>query len=293
MRILVTGATGFIGSALVGAARARGDVVTTISRREGPGWDAIPSEIERVEAIVHLAGEPIAAGRWTHERLERIRESRVQATGAIARAIETAARKPRVLVSGSAVGIYGMRSDDEMCDENTAPGDDVLARIAVAWEAAADPARRAGVRVVHARTGIVLGKGGGALARMAPPFHWFLGGPIGGGRQWLSWIQLRDEVRALLFALDKDFVTGAVNLVAPEPVRMDVFAAVLGRTLNRPARLRVPGFALRLALGEGLADVLLTGQRVQPRRLVDAGFGFEFPALKEAIAESLRPRAAP
>jgi uncharacterized protein (TIGR01777 family) len=287
MRVLVTGATGFIGRALVGAARARGDEVTTVSRREGPGWDALPSEIERADAVVHLAGEPITAGRWTRERVERIRDSRVQTTGAIARAIQAAGRKPRVLVSGSAVGIYGMRSDDEFLDESSPPGDDVLAHITLAWEAAADPARRAGIRVVHARTGIVLGKGGGALARMVPSYRWFVGGPIGGGRQWMSWIHLRDETRALLFALDSETLTGPVNLVGPEPVRMDVFASVLGRALKRPARLRVPALALRVALGEGLANILLTGQRVKPGRLVDAGFVFDFPRLEGAIAESL------
>src|SRR5579883_1985774 len=207
MRVLVTGGTGFIGRALVGALRRRGDEVVVVSRRpaEGAvGWDAIDDAVARSDAVVHLAGEPVAERRWTPERLARIRASRVETTERVAAAIQRAARKPRVLVSGSAVGIYGMRTDDEELDERAPAGDDVLARIVVAWEQAADAARSAGVRVVQPRTGVVLGLGGGALPRMATAFRWFVGGPIGSGGQWVSWIHLRDVVRALTFALDRD-----------------------------------------------------------------------------------------
>jgi uncharacterized protein (TIGR01777 family) len=292
MRVLVTGGTGFIGSALVQSLRDRGDEAVVVSRhpdasRGTVAWDTIEREVERADAVVHLAGEPVAAGRWTPARLQSIRGSRVQSTERLARAIASASRKPRVLVSGSAVGIYGMREDDRELDESAPPGDDVLARITVEWEAAASPARDAGTRVVHPRTGIVLGRGGGALARMATPFRWFVGGPIGSGRQWVSWIHLRDTVRALLFALDRETLSGAFNLVAPNPVRMEDFAAAVARALHRPALLRVPSAALRLALGEGLAQALLTGQRALPRKLEDAGFTFEFPVVDQACADLL------
>ncbi|HZU81337.1 MAG TPA: TIGR01777 family oxidoreductase [Polyangiaceae bacterium] len=293
MRVLVTGGTGFIGRALVGALRRRGDEVVVVSRRpaEGAvGWDAIDDAVARSDAVVHLAGEPVAERRWTPERLARIRASRVETTERVAAAIQRAARKPRVLVSGSAVGIYGMRTDDEELDERAPAGDDVLARIVVAWEQAADAARSAGVRVVQPRTGVVLGLGGGALPRMATAFRWFVGGPIGSGGQWVSWIHLRDVVRALTFALDRDALVGPFNLVAPFPVTMDTFARGVARALDRPSALRVPAVALKIALGEGLARVLLTGQRVVPRKLLDAGFVFDFTRIEEACADLLRAR---
>jgi uncharacterized protein (TIGR01777 family) len=290
MRVLVTGGTGFIGGALVRTLAERGDEAVVVSRRPdstGVGWDAVEREVERADAVVHLAGESVAGGRWTPARLRGIRESRVHSTDRIARAISRASRKPRVLVSGSAVGIYGMREDDRELDESAPPGDDVLARIAVDWEAAASPAREAGVRVVHPRTGVVLGRGGGALDRMKAPFRWFVGGPLGSGQQWVSWIHLRDAVRALLFALDRDALSGPVNVVAPNPVRMAALARAIGHALHRPAAMRVPGAALRLALGRGLAQALLTGQRALPRKLLEAGFAFEFPRVDAVCADLL------
>jgi uncharacterized protein (TIGR01777 family) len=180
-----------------------------------------------------------------------------------------------------------MRDDDRELDETSPPGDDFLGRVAVDWEAAASPARDAGVRVVHPRTGIVLGRGGGALARMATPFRWFVGGPIGNGRQWVSWIHLRDAVSALLFAVDREALSGPVNVVAPNPVRMETLAREIARALHRPAAFRVPAFAVRVALGEGLAQALLTGQRALPRKLLEAGFVFAFPQLEAACADLL------
>ena len=288
MRILLTGGTGFIGARLAAALEKRGDSVVVVSRRPSGGasvgWDAVESEVERADAVLHLAGEPVAGARWTPERLERIRSSRVDTTSRLARAIASASHRPRVFVSASAIGVYGMRRDDVLCDEETPPGDDVLARVCVAWEAAAEPAKAAGARLVHPRIGVVLGPGG-ALAKMAGAFRWFVGGPVGDGTQWVSWIHVEDAVRAVLFLVDTETLSGVVNLVAPAPVTMNDLARALGRSLGRPSAMRVPAFALRLALGEGVAELLLTGQRVAPRRLVEAGFPFAFRSLDEALAD--------
>ena len=230
-RILLTGGTGFIGGELLRALRDRGDAVRVVSRRGPVTWDAVEGEVEGVDAVLHLAGEPIADGRWTAERFGRIRSSRVETTARLAKAIAHAKHKPRVFVSGSAVGIYGMRRDDTVCDESTPPGDDVLARLCVEWESAARPAEAAGVRLVHPRMGIVLGKGG-ALAKMSGAFRWFLGGPIGSGTQWLSWVHVRDVVRALVRLIDRDDLAGAFDITAPLPVTMNDFARAIGRSLG-------------------------------------------------------------
>ncbi len=292
MRILLTGGTGFIGAAVARALRERRDDVVIVSRGNNGDvtWEGVEAEVERADAVVHLAGEPVAAGRWTAGRLERIRASRVDTTAQIARAIERGARKPRVLVSASAIGIYGTRLDDRTLDETAKPADDELARICAAWEAAAEPARGAGVRVVHPRIGVVLGRQGGALSKMTAPFRWFVGGPLGSGTQWMSWVHQRDVVRSILFAIEHDSLAGPVDVVAPNPVTMNDFARALGRALGRPAALRAPAFALKLALGEGLAQVVLTGQRVSPAKLQQAGFRFQFPELAGALAELFADR---
>jgi len=285
MRVLLTGGTGFIGSHLARALEARGDQVVVVSRRGPVTWDDVEARVSTVDAVVHLAGEPIADARWTPERVEHIRASRVDTTRRLARAIAAASPKPRVFVSGSAVGVYGMRTDDVVCRESTPPGDDVLARIVVDWEAAAAPAREAGVRVAHPRTGIVLGPGG-ALSRMVGPYRLFVGGPIGSGKQWVSWIHLHDEVSALLFLVDRE-IQGPVNLVAPEPVTMAQLSSAIGRALHRPSLMRVPGLALKVAVGSGVAQLLLTGQRVVPAALQAAGFSFSFPRIDEALRDLL------
>ncbi len=291
VRILLTGGTGFIGAPVAEALEKRGDTVVVVSRHPATGgsralvgWDAVEREIEQADAVVHLAGEPVADARWTPDRLERIRSSRVDTTARLASAIASASARPRVFVSASAIGVYGMRRDGVVCDEETLPGEDVLARVCVAWEAAAQPARAAAVRVVHPRIGVVLGTGGGALPKMAKAFRWFVGGPVGDGTQWTSWIHVDDAVRALLFLVDTASLAGPVNLVAPTPVTMNELARAVGRSLGRPSAMRVPAFALRLAFGEGLAELLLTGQRVAPRRLEEAGFTFGFSRLDEALA---------
>jgi uncharacterized protein len=287
MVILITGGTGLIGRGLVRALDERGDETIVVSRRRGRGvieWSGVGAAVERADAIVHLAGEPIADARWTPKRFERIRASRVDTTGSIARAVADARRRPRVVVSASAVGVYGMFGPEAPpVAEDAPPGRDPLALVCVDWERAADPIRAAGVRVVHPRFGVVLAAGGGAVAKMAPAFRWFVGGPVGSGAQWVSWIHERDAVRALLHAIDGDALSGAVNVVAPRPVTMNDFARALARALHRPSALRVPALALRALLGEGVASVLLTGQRALPTKLLAAGFSFEVPDIDEAM----------
>lgn len=292
VRVVVTGGTGFVGRALVARLRARGDEIVLISRApQAPAsWNDVEREVSRADAVVHLAGEPLADRRWTSEHLARVRDSRVDTTHRIARAIEHSPRRPRVWVSASAVGIYGMQSDGPALAEDARPGSDALAQLCVDWEEATLAARSAGVRVVVARLGIVLGAGGGALPKMLAPFKFFAGGPVGDGRQVMSWIHLQDAARAMILAIDRNELSGPVNIVAPEPATMNDFARTLGRVLGRPSFLRVPDFLVRLALGSGRADMILTGQRVAPRKLLDAGFSFDFPQLGLALAEILHGR---
>ena len=279
--IAVSGSHGLIGSALVRALEARGDVVRRLGRD-----DAATHGVDSVDAVVNLAGENIFQ-RWTPSARRRIRDSRVSTTGAIADAIAAAPRKPRVLLSGSAIGIYGNRAD-EVLDEASALGDDFLASVCRDWEGATQSAERAGVRVVHLRTGIVLARGGGALGKMLLPFRLGLGGRLGSGRQWTSWISLADHVNAMLFLLDATTASGPVNLVAPEPVRNSEFVKSLGRALHRPAMLPVPKVALKLALGVMAEDTVLASQRVTPRVLQRLSFAYEHPRIEDAFRAALR-----
>jgi uncharacterized protein len=290
--IAVTGASGLIGHALVARLRLEGRRVRRLVRTPDPkspddvAWDPMrgtldPRQLEGAEAVIHLAGEPIAQ-RWTGARREAIRESRVRGTELLARAIAALDRKPEVLLSGSAVGYYGDRGDDAV-DEESAPGTDFLAGVAREWETATDAAKAAGVRVVLLRTGIVLSAHGGALERLLPPFRLGVGGPIGTGRQWMSWIALEDHVRAMEHALATVGLHGPVNLVAPNPVMNAEFASTLGRVLDRPAIVPVPAFALELLYGEMARSTILAGQRVLPRKLLRSGFHFAHPTLEEAL----------
>lgn len=296
MRIVVSGGTGFIGSALVQALTARGDEVIVLTRRaskkpEQGGVELVhwsPEErgewqrtIDGADAVVHLAGASIAEGRWTEQRKAVLVSSRVRSTELVADAIAKAASKPRVFVSGSAVGFYGTATGDRVLEESSPPGDDFLARLVRDWEAAA---AGAGVRTVLPRLGVVLGRDGGAFARLLPMFRAFLGGPVGSGEQYMPWIHLRDVVRAIEHAIAHDRLEGPVNVTAPDPVTMNVFAATLGKVLGRPAALRVPAFAVKLAMGEA-ASVVLTGQRAVPTKLVESGFAFVFPELASALAD--------
>lgn len=298
MNIAVTGASGFIGSFLCPMLEARGHRVVRVVRRPlRPGEDALrwdpaalmvdAAGLGALDAVVHLAGESIA-GRWTPEKKRRIRESRVGGTrllaGALAAAFQAHGR-PGTLISASGIGIYGDRGDEELTEES-APGSGFLADLSREWEEAAQAAAGAGLRVVTLRTALVLGAGGGALDRLLPLFRAGLGGPIGRGRMWWSWIALEDHVRAIMHVLGTQDLHGPVNLAAPEPVRNREFTLALARAVGRPALLPVPRFAARLALGE-MADTLFTSARVLPAKLRESGFQFAFPELGGALRHIL------
>jgi uncharacterized protein (TIGR01777 family) len=294
--VAVTGATGLIGTALVERLRARGHTVRRLVRSSPqPGdvlWDPArgtpaPDALTGVDAVVHLAGEPVAH-RWTAKRKRAIHESRVRSTDLLARAVAALPRKPRVFLSGSAVGYYGDRGD-EVLDESASPGADFLAGLSREWEGATVPMTDAGVRVVLLRTGIVMSPKGGALAKLLPIFRLGGGGPLGSGRQWMSWIALADHVRAMEHALFTESMSGAANLVAPNPVTNAEFATTLGRVLSRPALIPVPAFVLELLYGEMARATLLAGQRAVPKALSAAGFEFGNPTLEGALRSLVRP----
>ena len=284
-----------IGTALSAALRAGGHEVIGLSRNPGPGdvrWNPALGELdfallEGVDAVVHLAGASIAGGRWTETRKQLIRDSRVAITSWLAESLARLDRKPAVLVSASAVGIYGNRGD-ELLDENSAPGSDFLAQLVVDWEQAADAARQEGIRVVHPRFGIVLSSQGGALAKMLPPFRRGLGGPIGSGEQWMSWITLGDVIGGIDHALADESLSGPVNFTTPNPVRNKDFVQALGGAVHRPAVIPLPAFALRLAFGEMADATLLASQRVMPVKLTASGYVTRHPEIGAAIAASLK-----
>ena len=260
------------------------EVVTWTPEKSG-SW---MRTVDGADAVVHLAGAGVLDEAWTTERRQVLRKSRIRSTELLAKAIVRAERKPRVFVSGSAVGLYGTSTGDRTLTEADPPGDDFLATLCRDWEAAAAPAREAGVRVCHPRIGLVLGRDGGILAKMIPAFRAFVGGPVGSGAQYMGWVHVADTVRALEHAMATE-VVGPFNVTAPEPVTMATFAHTLGETLGRPALLRVPPFAVKLAFG-ARAEVVLTGQRAVPRRLSDSGFAFLFPELASALADIAGPR---
>lgn len=240
--------------------------------------------VEGADAVIHLAGAGIFDERWTPERKEVIWSSRVRSTELLSQAIASASKRPKVFISGSAIGHYGLHCGEHVVAEEDTAGDDFLARLTSAWEAAAEPARAAGVRVCHPRTGIVLGTRGGILAKMLPAFRAYMGGPIGDGRQYVAWIHIVDCVRAFEHAMEHESFDGAFNVTAPEPVTMNDFAHKLGEALERPSHVRVPALAVKLAIGEG-AEAILCGQRAVPRRLVSDGFAFVFPEVTSALAD--------
>jgi len=297
MRVLITGATGFIGQELVKrlerpvvlsrsaeSARAKLGNVTAIR------WDAEKepppaAAFDGVDAVVHLAGEPVAEGRWNAEKKRRIRDSRILGTRNLVRGLEQLTTRPRVLISASAVGYYGSRGDDVLY-EDAAAASDFLADICRDWEAESQRARDLGIRVVNPRIGIVLGKGGGAVAKMLLPFKLGLGGRLGDGHQWMPWVHVDDIVGLILFAIERENLQGAANATAPHPVTNREFTRVLAHVLHRPAIFPVPAFALKLAIGE-FGDILLASQRALPRVLLDAGYPFKYPTLEEALRASV------
>jgi hypothetical protein len=296
MRILVTGSHGLIGSALVAALEREGhDVVRVVRGPAGPGevhWDPAAGELDlsgtdKIDAAVHLAGEGIAEKRWTSEQKRRIVDSRVASTDLLARSLAAAGHRPSVLVSGSAVGIYGDRGD-VVIDEDSPAGAGFLAEVCRQWEAATAPASDAGIRVVHARSGIVLSPEGGALKRQLPLFKVGIGGRLGSGRQYQSWIALDDEVVAIMFALENESLSGPVNLTAPHPVTNAEFTKTLGAVLGRPTVVAAPKFGLSAVLGHELvSEMLLAGQRVMPMRLLGSGYTFRYPELEPALRSLL------
>jgi uncharacterized protein len=298
MRVAISAASGLIGSALAESLAADGTEVLRLVRRQARsadeiGWDPADAShgidqaaLARVDAIVHLSGAPIAAGRWTPARKAEIRASRISSTSILARAIAAADPRPVALVCASATGYYG-DTGDRITDESSPRGAGFLADLVRDWEAAADPAREAGIRVTHARSGVVLSPDGGMLGRLLPPFRLGLGAKVGSGRQYFSWISLADEVRAIRYLLATAQAEGAYNLTAPEPVTNADFTRALAAALHRPALLGLPTVALRAVLGE-VAGELLGSQRVIPARLVAAGFRFDDPDIATALAHELR-----
>lgn len=301
MRIIITGGSGLIGRAVAREMGGAGHEVVVLTRdpaRTGPlppgtravQWDGKTAGdwaklLDAGTAIVHLAGDGVASGRWTDEKKRRIRQSRVESGRAVLAAVRQAKSRPRALLQGSAVGYYGA-CGDEVVDESHPPGDDFLARVCVEWEAATAEAAALGVRRPVLRTGIVLSDEGGALPRLALPFRAMAGGPLGSGRQWFPWIHIADEVGAIRFLIEREDADGPFNLSAPEPLTNRDFSRALGRVLTRPSFAPAPGFALRLLLGE-MADALLHGQRAVPRRLLDLGCVFRYPEAAGALRDLL------
>lgn len=293
MRVAISGATGFIGSALARDLTAEGTEVVRLVRRQpsGPdeiGWDPAagsggldPRSLSGLNAVVHLAGAPIAGRRWTDARKALLRASRIDATRVLSAAMAGADPRPGVLICGSAIGYYGDTAD-QVVDESGPRGSGFLAELVSDWEAAADPARAADIRVVHVRSGVVLGPAGGMIGTLRWPFQLGLGAQVGSGRQYLSWISLTDEVRAIRFLLGAAVVDGPVNLTAPHPVTNAEFTRALAAAVRRPAVLRLPAPALRLALGE-VASELLASARVRPTKLLENGFTFAHPEIREAL----------
>jgi uncharacterized protein (TIGR01777 family) len=293
MDVLISGASGLIGSALARALRDRGDRVVRLKRGGTTGGDEVAWDLDEgtidapaldgIDAVVHLAGEGIGEKKWSDAQKRRILDSRTRGTQLLVGALATRARKPKVLVSASAIGYYGDRGDETLT-EQSAPGDDFLSHVCVEWEAATVPAAEAGIRTVNVRTGIVLSPAGGALKRMLLPFRLGAGGRQGSGRQYMSWVALDDEIGALLHAIDHDGVHGPMNAVAPNPVRNAEFASTLGRVLRRPAVLPTPLAALNIVYGAELVRTLLCfSQRVEPRQLHASGYVFRHSTLEAAL----------
>jgi uncharacterized protein (TIGR01777 family) len=297
MRILITGATGLIGKRLAANLAARGDELLLAGRSQSNDashirWDPDkgfdePERLEGLDAVVHLAGESVSGLRWTEEKKRAIRDSRVMGTRSVVNAIHELKERPKVLVAASAIGFYGDRGDDELTETSTS-GDTFLAEVSREWEAESRRAEDAGVRTVLLRTGIVLAKEGGALGTMLTPFKLGLGGVVGSGKQWMSWIVVDDHIKVIEFAIDNEGLRGAVNSVSPHPVTNEEFTKALGEILYRPTFIPLPEFAVDLIFGEMGDALLIDSTRVVPKRLLDAGFEFAYPELKPALEHAVK-----
>lgn len=302
MRIVIAGGSGFLGHLLITRLAADRHDITVLTRRPGrnlgpaksvvwnPDGEANGEWVQSLDgaaAVINLAGEGIADKRWSPARKAALLNSRVRATGSLVAAMRRAAKPPRVLIQGSGAGYYGTHGD-EILDESSPPGTDFLGQLCVAWEAAAQPARDLGSRLVILRQGIVLAREGGALKKMLPPFHLFVGGPIASGRQYMSWIHHDDWLALMLWVMSDPAASGVLNATSPNPVPNAEFSRAIGRALHRPSLLPVPAFALRLLVGEMADDALIKGQRVVPAHALALGFHFAFPAIDDAMTEILR-----
>jgi uncharacterized protein len=296
MKVLVTGSHGLVGTALVEALTANKHHVLRLVRASSSSntnisWDPDAGTIDKhklegLDAVLHLAGESIASGRWTEEKKRKIRESRVSGTQLIAKTLAQLSQRPATLISASAIGYYGDRGD-ELLTEQSRAGTGFLSDVCVEWESATRPASEAGIRVVLTRFGIILDKKGGTLAKMLPPFRMGIGGRVGDGKQWMSWIALDDVIGGLRFVVENQRISGPANFVAPNPVTNAEFTKTLGRVLSRPTLFPVPKFGARLAFGEMADALLLSSQRVDPVRLKSENYSFRFPALDKALRHIL------
>jgi uncharacterized protein (TIGR01777 family) len=298
MRVVITGATGFIGRALCKALHKDYEVIA-LSRDASRATKSVGGLAKVIEwdgrttgswykqangafAIINLAGENVASGRWNESKKAGILHSRLDSSKAVLDTIMQVDKKPTVVIQASAIGYYGPRSDEQL-DENSIPGKGFLANICQCIESSAEEIEGMGVRCIVIRTGIVLGSDGGAFARLVKPFRFYLGGYLGSGRQWFSWIHLDDEIAAIKFLLENEHLKGVFNLTAPQPVTMKEFCKILGKVLHRPAWLNVPAFAARLAFGEMADEMLLSGQKVLPKRLLNTGFNFQYTNVEQAL----------
>jgi uncharacterized protein (TIGR01777 family) len=280
LKIAVSGATGFVASALIPVLKTSGHMIVPLGRDFFAASN--PKTLDGVEAVIHLAGDSVASSRWTAEKKSKIISSRMDTTRALCDAMGRMRKPPSVMICASAVGLYGDRGD-ELLDEESAPGRGFLPEVVAAWEAACAPARNLGIRVINVRFGVIVSPNGGALSKMIPAYRLGLGGRLGSGRQWWSWVSLNDVIGIIEYCLTHDAVRGAVNVVAPSAVRQIEFAQALGRALHRPSIIPMPAMVLKWVLGQMADEMLLASARIIPRRLTDSGYVFRDPELLPAL----------